>query len=496
MRSTPPSLFDEKKSVPESSLQNLPLDLKNTIKLFIDMISLSKFFLKQSTKLSIEAADSLIAEIVSLGKKQGSHYVALVKADLFLPLGLTHEDRDLLLQLGSRKPFKQGEYIPYYMKREKIHHYIDQHVNERYQERFKQIIDEACKLTIAGFGSYNLLALRQAIDKNQLFLLPVFDPHQLITTKKSHIVALLKEILPLESVTSSEGNAVKEIISDIDQIYIAFEHMDSTFIRKKFKDREQILKSLIPALLKTSIPLHNLELEINTRNITTMERIKKSKEQLLLEIDEQEIKQAYVIAEIVSDKNVLETRAVNAEKQVQELNHMHHVAIKEAETIQHSLEADNQQLKNKLNYANDIAEDINKSLTHVKRKFQWLYYGLALLGIIIGTVLCVSGIGLIAGAPILGISTLVLGGLMLLMDMSFIGYHIYRSCKGDAPTAPSASAEEITRIPTQRISFPPLPKKAPDDTVLLSTKSLHRPLLSNTDKEEIKPVHHSLNMHN
>ncbi len=243
---------------------------------------------------------------------------------------------------------------------------------------------------------------------------------------------------------------------------------------EKKPSSEDLLDILIPALLKTNPPMLNVELE--TKNIKLMQLARKSKSQaqLIKELEEQDVRYGYVVA-------ALKTRATTAEKKVKELND----AMELAENTKKTLETDNQLLKKRLGA---LHEKFNQSKNESKK---W-NYGLACLGILVGAALCATGAGLLAGLPILGISSLILGSSILFLDVSFIGYKLFQHCKSDNPPD-SPSSIENTHVTTQSIALPSLPEKPVIDygpsyeQKFISTK----PLFSPPNPEKYIPSHES-----
>ncbi len=501
MQSFTPSL-DEKKSTPEGWTHDLPLNLTSSIKLLSDIIVLSKFFLKKptiQTLSSAEAADALISEILSLDierdtpkdkrYKLSANYVAMAKADLFSNAALNKNDLESLLKFGFLKPLKQGEHVAFYVKKQNIFRYIDQHVNTKYQDKLKQIIDRACALAIIGFASYNLLISRRTFDKSLPSIATAFDPQNIIASEKNIIIRLIEEMAKLKPSTTHSGDITryqKEIAADIDQIRTTLESIELELIKIELKHKQQQLDILISALLKNKTSMINLEPE--TKNIAMIADVRKTKsrEQLLKEIDELEIRQAYILAEIASQKNLLEIRTIDAEKQLHNLHSKYGNDIKKMANVQHALETTNEALQNNLNKANMTAAILEQELYSLKHKTPWWHYGLAVFGFFVGAALCTSGIGLLPGAFVLGVCTLTLSGVITFSSLSYIGYLGYHHCKDindDAP-ASSAPAMKITTNLTQTIDLPhPLELKSNSTPVTskssapISTKPMFTPKL-------------------
>lgn len=501
LRLSSSSTSDKKKSHPEISLHDLPLNLTSSIKLLSDIIALSKFFLKKTTvpkNLSAaDAADILISEILSLDIERetskdkrymlSASYVAMAKADLFSNTALTKKDKEALLKFGFLNPLKQGEHITFYLKCEKIFQYIEQFVNIKYQEKMKQIVDRACALSIIGFASYNLLISRRTFDKSQSSIATPFDPQNIIATEKGNIIKHIREMSTLKSSTTHSGDITRyqnEIAADIDQILNIFEGIELELIKTELKHTQQLVNKLAHALLKTKSSMIDLDPEIKNIEIVTMVKNTKSHEQLLKEIDELETKHGYILAKAVSHKEALEARAIEAEKQVQDLKGKYDTDIHQMKSLQLKLESTNQQLQENLIKANATIETLRHELINVKSSIPWWHYGFASLGFAIGAALCSSGVGLLVGAPILGISTIVLSGIIMSSSLSYAVYNLYRHCKHDNNDPPPVSLAPDKRITTNLIQTIPLPhprelKSNPimqsNDHTSLSTKPLFSP---------------------
>jgi hypothetical protein len=432
----------------------------------------------------------------------------MAKADLFSNTALTKEERESLLKFGFLNPLKQGEHVSLYMKREQIHQYIDQYINIKYQDKFKQIIDRACALTIIGFGSYNLLISRRTFDKNKHYLATAFDPLNTIATEKGNIIKLIEEISKLKPSTTHSGDITryqKEIAADIDQMRNTFEGIELNLIKIDSKHKQQQLDILVPALLKNKSPFKITEQETKNIDLQTMVRSTKSPEQLLKEIDELENRQAHVLAQISVQKNSLEVRALSAEKKFQDLDNRYADDMHKEAKIQLELESKNQLLQENLNTAQATIEKQRHELNNIRitqNKTPWWHYGLACLGFAVGTALCASGMGALAGAPIVGICSLILGGAIILGDSCYVGYSIYHHCKSksdsDDPTSPAPTMRITTNL-TQTIPLPNPPELSPSHTpaqseeqTFISTKPMFSPKLRRVtdkdgNKEKISP---------
>jgi len=509
-----PSLLDEKKSQSETSLHDLPLSLTSSIKLLSDVIALSKFFIKkptiQNSSSPTDAADTLINEILLLDierdtpkdkrYKLSASYVAMAKADLFPNIGLTKKDLELLLKFAFLKPLKQGEHIAFYFKREHIFQYVDQCINVKYQEKFKQIIDRACALAIIGFASYNLLISRRTSDKNQSSIATPFDPLNIIATEKNIIIRLIEEISTLKPSTTHSGDITryqKEIAADIDQIRTTFESIELELIKIELNHKQQLLEKLVPVFLKIKSPMMDVDPDIKNFGIIRDVRNTKRQEQLLKEIEELETKQAFILAKIESQKSALEIRAKEAENKFDDLNIKYDTEINKKESLRLELELENKKLQNNLNHANAIEKKLRQEIHQTKNKIPLWYYGLAITAFVVGAALCSSGIGLLAIAFILGVTTLVLSCAIMLASIGFTLYNIYRQCKHDH-NIPPPSESPTHRIITNHIQMIPLPRPLElksnqvtlesEDPAPISTQPMFSPRSQNvTDKEHQRP---------
>ncbi len=165
--------------------------------------------------------------------------------------------------------------------------------------------------------------------------------------------------------------------------------------------------------------------------------------------------------------------------------------IDELEAKQAYLLAKNHELQDHLNKASATAEALRQEIKNIKNKTPKWHYGLAFFGFAVGTALCASGIGLLPGALVLGVTSLILGSMIILSDACFIGYNIYRQCERIPNVSPSSHAPAI-KTTTQAI---PLPHPTPpsENHILISTKPLFSP--RSRDVPDKKPEEQQTNPH-
>lgn len=432
----------------QTSPLDRPLNIKDSLKLLSDVIALSTYFLadKSPTGESILLANKLMVTVLSLGKdfeeekdlvkkdNIADGFVSMAKADLFPHEKLNLNDRVNLAKFGFIEPKKKGETVPYFLKKQDIDDYISHHVKdvkEDYKKTLYQLVDRTCQFCIMGFASYTLLKARRDYDKEliakgQTRITP-HDAKDMISSEKNKIVKLVAELASKKTKSTKAGEIAKleiEIAGAATHIRDQFDRIEEKLLENTIASQEKQIEILSSGILSAKVLQGNGLLasvpgqQIAKHQVKLAAEKQNSSKDLLNTIAAIEEKNAVVLAENLSLQQLLKKRALAAEKHLEDSQQQHILEMKLAEEAfgnqKATLEREKEILTNqnlglqkqlqqlditntKLNQENFLLKlQFNKQTTR-----HWWKTALAVSGIVVGTLLCVTLIGAFFGIPLI-----------------------------------------------------------------------------------------------